>query len=102
MPTMRAVQVPRANAPFEIVERDVPEPGPGTVRIKVEACGVCHSDSMTVDGLLPGIEYPRIPGHEVIGVVDSLGSGVTNFARGQRVGVGWNGGYDGRCEACRR
>jgi D-arabinose 1-dehydrogenase-like Zn-dependent alcohol dehydrogenase len=102
MPKMRAVQVSRPKAPLEIVERDVPEPGPGTVRIKVEACGVCHSDSMTVDGLLPGIEYPRIPGHEVIGVVDSLGSGVTNFARGQRVGVGWNGGYDGRCEACRR
>jgi D-arabinose 1-dehydrogenase-like Zn-dependent alcohol dehydrogenase len=99
---MRAVQVSRPKAPLEVVERAVPQPGPGTVRIKVEACGVCHTDSATVEGLFPGIEYPRIPGHEVIGMVDAVGSGVTEIAVGQRVGVGWNGGYDGRCEACRR
>jgi D-arabinose 1-dehydrogenase-like Zn-dependent alcohol dehydrogenase len=102
MPKMRAVQVSRPKAPLEIVEREIPQPGPGTVRIKVEACGVCHSDSVTVDGFIPGIEYPRVPGHEVIGTVDALGPGVTDVAAGQRVGVGWNGGYDGRCEACRR
>jgi D-arabinose 1-dehydrogenase-like Zn-dependent alcohol dehydrogenase len=102
MPKMRAVQVSRPKAALEVVERDVPQPGPGTVRIKVEACGVCHSDSVTVDGLLPGIEYPRVPGHEVIGTIDAIGSGVSDLALGQRVGVGWNGGYDGRCDACRR
>jgi D-arabinose 1-dehydrogenase-like Zn-dependent alcohol dehydrogenase len=102
MPKMRAVQVSRPTAALEVVERDVPQPGPGTVRIKVEACGVCHSDSVTVDGLFPGIEYPRIPGHEVIGTIDAVGPGVTDVAPGQRVGVGWNGGYDGRCDACRR
>jgi D-arabinose 1-dehydrogenase-like Zn-dependent alcohol dehydrogenase len=99
---MRAVQVSRPKAPLEVVEREVPQPGPGTVRIKVEACGVCHSDSATVEGLFPGIEYPRVPGHEVIGTVDAVGPGVTDIVTGQRVGVGWNGGYDGRCEACRR
>jgi alcohol dehydrogenase/propanol-preferring alcohol dehydrogenase len=102
MPKMRAVQVAKPNAPLEVVERDVPEPGPGTVRIKVEACGVCHSDSMAVQGLAPGLEYPRIPGHEVVGVVDAVGPGVADVARGLRVGVGWNGGYDGTCDACRR
>ena len=86
----------------ELVERDVPEPSAGTVRIKVEACGICHSDVVVVDGLVPGIQYPRIPGHEVVGTIDAIGSGVTDFAPGQRVGVGWNGGYDGRCDACRR
>jgi len=99
---MRAVQVSRPKGPLELVERDVPEPGSGTVRIKVEACGICHSDVVVVDGLLPGIEYPRIPGHEVVGTIDAIGSGVTDLAPGQRVGVGWNGGYDGRCDACRR
>jgi D-arabinose 1-dehydrogenase-like Zn-dependent alcohol dehydrogenase len=102
MPKMRAAQVSRPKAALEIVEREVPQPGPGTVRIKVEACGVCHSDSVTVDGLFPGIEYPRVPGHEVIGTIDAVGPGVTDAVVGQRVGVGWNGGYDGRCEACRR
>jgi D-arabinose 1-dehydrogenase-like Zn-dependent alcohol dehydrogenase len=102
MPKMRAVQVLRPKAKLELVERDVPEPSAGTVRVKVEACGVCHSDSVTVEGAMPGIEYPRIPGHEIIGVVDAIGSGVTNVVCGQRVGVGWNGGYDGRCDACRR
>ena len=99
---MRAVQVPRPNAPFEIVERDVPEPGPGSVRIKVHACGVCHSDSITKEGLFPGIEYPRVPGHEVVGVVDAVPSGVPRWTVGQRVAVGWHGGNCGYCDACRR
>ncbi len=102
MPKMRAVVVSRPKAGLELVEREIPQPGPGTVRIKVEACGVCHSDVFTVEGLFPGIEYPRIPGHEVVGTVDALGAGVTDLKLGQRVGVGWNGGYDGRCDACRR
>jgi D-arabinose 1-dehydrogenase-like Zn-dependent alcohol dehydrogenase len=85
-----------------MVERDVPQPSAGTVRIKVEACGVCHSDSVTVEGLLPGIEYPRIPGHEVVGTVDALGTGVSDVSPGERVAVGWHGGQDGRCDACRR
>jgi D-arabinose 1-dehydrogenase-like Zn-dependent alcohol dehydrogenase len=102
MPGMRAVQVPRAGGPLEIVERPIPEPGAGLVRIKVQACGICHSDSVTKDGLLPGIQYPRVPGHEVVGTVDALGSGVSGWAPGDRVGVGWNGGYCGHCNSCRR
>jgi D-arabinose 1-dehydrogenase-like Zn-dependent alcohol dehydrogenase len=98
---MRAVQVPRANAPFEIVERDIPEPGPGTVRIKVQACGICHSDSVVKEGLWPGLQFPRVPGHEVVGVVDAVGAGVTRWKPGQRVGVGWHGGNCGYCDACR-
>lgn len=99
---MRAVQVSRPNGPFEIVERDIPEPGPGTVRIKVQACGVCHSDSFTKEGTFPGIQYPRIPGHEIIGLVDAAGPNAGRWAPGQRVGVGWSGGYCGHCDACRR
>jgi alcohol dehydrogenase len=102
MPKMRAVQVPRAGGPLEIVERDIPDPGPGYVRIKVQACGVCHSDTVTKDGLFPGIQYPRVPGHEVIGVIDAAGPGVPRWKIGQRVGVGWNGGYCGYCDNCRR
>jgi alcohol dehydrogenase/propanol-preferring alcohol dehydrogenase len=102
MPKMRAVQVSRKGGPLELVEREIPQPGPGTVRIKVEACGVCHSDSLLVQGGLPGQEFPRIPGHEVVGVVDQPGPGVTAFARGDRVGVGWHGGMDFTCDACRR
>lgn len=102
MPKMRAVQVSRPKGPFEIVERDVPEPSAGTVRIKVQACGVCHSDSATKEGMWPGIEYPRVPGHEVVGLIDAVGSGVAGLTIGERVGVGWNGGYCGYCEACRR
>src|SRR3954451_9553614 len=102
MPKMRAVQVPRPGGPFEIVERDIPQPGPGTVLIKVQACGVCHSDSMTKEGLLPGIQYPRVPGHEVVGVVETVGAGVPNWKPGQRVGVGWHGGNCGYCGNCRR
>jgi D-arabinose 1-dehydrogenase-like Zn-dependent alcohol dehydrogenase len=102
MPKMRAVQVPHPKGPLEIVERDIPEPTPGSVRIKVHACGVCHSDSMTKDGLFPGIQYPRVPGHELVGVIDAIGTGVVGWETGQRVGVGWNGGYCSHCDPCRR
>jgi D-arabinose 1-dehydrogenase-like Zn-dependent alcohol dehydrogenase len=99
---MRRVQVSRPNGPFEIVEQAVPEPGPGLVRIKVHACGICHSDTLTKDGVFPGVQYPRVPGHEVIGTIDAVGSLVTGWQLGQRVGVGWHGGQCGYCDACRR
>lgn len=102
MSKMRAVQVSRAGGPLEIVERDVPEPGPGFVRIKVDACGICHSDVLTKEGYWPGIQYPRIPGHEVIGAIDAVAPGVPRWKAGQRVGVGWNGGYCSYCDNCRR
>jgi D-arabinose 1-dehydrogenase-like Zn-dependent alcohol dehydrogenase len=102
MATMRVAQVPRPKGPFEIVERPIPEPGAGSVRIKVLACGVCHSDSLVKDGAFPGIQYPRVPGHEVAGVIDAVGPGVAGWEPGQRVGVGWNGGYCGYCDHCRR
>jgi D-arabinose 1-dehydrogenase-like Zn-dependent alcohol dehydrogenase len=102
MAKMRAVQVPSAGGPFEIVEREIPDPGPGTVRIKVQACGICHSDSLTKEGHMPGISYPRVPGHEVIGIVDAVGAGVAGWTAGQRAGLGWNGGYCGYCDNCRR
>jgi D-arabinose 1-dehydrogenase-like Zn-dependent alcohol dehydrogenase len=102
MPKMRAVQISKANGPLELVERDIPSPAPGTVRIKVKACGVCHSDSMVKDGLWPGLEYPRVPGHEVIGLVDAIGPGVAGWTEGERVGVGWNGGFCGYCDNCRK
>jgi D-arabinose 1-dehydrogenase-like Zn-dependent alcohol dehydrogenase len=102
MAKMRAVQVARPNGPFEIIEREIPEPGAGQVRVKVEACGICHSDSMTREGLWPGIQYPCVPGHEIAGVVDAVGSGVTGWTKGQRVGVGWHGGHCGYCDSCRR
>jgi len=102
MPRMKAVQVPEPGADFEVVERDVPSPGPGHVRIRVQACGVCHSDVVTKDGVLPGISYPRVPGHEVIGVIDEVGPGVSGWRKAERVGVGWHGGQDGTCLACRR
>ena len=102
MPKMRVVQVTRANGPFEMVEQEIPEPVAGSVRIKVEACGICHSDAMTKEGLWPGIEYPRIPGHEVAGIIDALGAGVAGWTVGQRVGVGWHGGHCGYCDSCRR
>src|SRR4051794_7559426 len=101
MAKMRAVQIPAAKANFEIVERDTPDPGPGSVRIKVEACGICHSDSLTKDGF-PLVQYPRVPGHEVVGVIDAVGAGVPQWQPGQRVGVGWHGGNCGYCDACRR
>jgi len=102
MAKMKAVQVPKAGADFEIVEREIPEPGAGQVRIRVQACGICHSDVITKEGLFPGITYPRVPGHEVAGVIDELGAGVREWRKGQRVGVGWHGGQDGTCPACRR
>jgi D-arabinose 1-dehydrogenase-like Zn-dependent alcohol dehydrogenase len=102
MAKMRAVQVSRAGGPLEMVEREIPEPGAGTVRVKVQACGICHSDSVTVEGLLPGIQYPRVPGHEVVGVVDKVGDGVKGWKAGDRVGIGWHGGQCGYCHNCRR
>jgi D-arabinose 1-dehydrogenase-like Zn-dependent alcohol dehydrogenase len=102
MATMRAVQVSRPGGPLEIVERQVPQPGPGSVRVRVEACGVCHSDSFVKEGAFPGIEYPRVPGHEVVGTIDAVGPGVAGWQPGQRVGVGWSGGYCGHCNPCRR
>jgi D-arabinose 1-dehydrogenase-like Zn-dependent alcohol dehydrogenase len=102
MATMRVVQVSRPNGPFEIVERKIPEPGAGSVRIEVLACGICHSDSLVKEGTYPGVTYPRVPGHEDSGVIDAVGSGVTGLSPGQHVGVGWHGGYCGHCEHCRR
>jgi len=99
---MKAAQIPKPGADFEIIERDVPQPTAGQVRIKVQACGVCHSDVFTKEGWWPGIQYPRVPGHEVAGVVDEIGAGVTEWKKGQRVGVGWHGGQDNTCRACRR
>jgi len=99
---MRSVQVSKPNAPLEIVEKDIPEPGTRQVRIKVQACGICHSDSVTKEGLFPDIEYPKAPGHEVVGIIDKVGSEVSEWKTGQRVGVGWHGGHCFRCEHCRR
>jgi D-arabinose 1-dehydrogenase-like Zn-dependent alcohol dehydrogenase len=99
---MRVVQVPNANGPLELVERPIPEPGPGAVRLKVQACGVCHSDALTKEGLFPGLQYPRVPGHEVAGLIDAVGPGVVGWQTGQRVGVGWHGGHCGYCDSCRR
>jgi len=102
MAKMRVAQVAKAGGDFEIVEREIPQPGPGQVRIRVQACGVCHSDVLIKEGGWPGLEYPRVPGHEVAGVIDESGAGVTQWRKGQRVGVGWHGGQDGSCLACRR
>jgi D-arabinose 1-dehydrogenase-like Zn-dependent alcohol dehydrogenase len=102
MAKMKAVQVPKAGGNFEIVEREIPQPGPGQVRIKVQACGICFSDHLTKDGIFPGIQYPRVPGHEVAGVVDEPGPGVTSWKRGQRVGIGWHGSHDFTCPSCRQ
>jgi len=99
---MKAAQISKPGADFEIIEREVPQPTAGQVRIKVQACGVCHSDVFTKEGWWPGIQYPRVPGHEVAGVVDEIGAGVTEWKKGQRVGVGWHGGQDNTCPACRR
>jgi len=99
---MKVAQVPKPGADFEVVEREIPRPGAGEVRIKVQACGVCHSDMFTKEGAWPGIQYPRVPGHEVAGILDELGAGVSGWTKGQRVGVGWHGGHDGTCLACRR
>jgi D-arabinose 1-dehydrogenase-like Zn-dependent alcohol dehydrogenase len=102
MPQMRVVQVERPNGPLEIVRRDVPEPGAGEVRIKVEACGICHSDTLTKGGGFPGLVFPRVPGHEVVGSIDAVGPGIAKWKRGDRAGVGWHGGNCGYCDTCRR
>ena len=102
MAKMKVVQVPKPGADFEVVEREIREPGSAQVRIRVQACGVCHSDVATKEGVLPGISYPRVPGHEVVGVIDAVGAGVKDWRKGERVGVGWHGGQDGTCPACRR
>jgi len=99
---MKAAQIPKPGADFEIVEREIPKPGPGEVRIKIQACGVCHSDVFTKEGSWPGIQYPRVPGHEVVGTIDELGAGVSGWKQEQRIGVGWHGGHDGTCLACQR
>ena len=100
--TMKVAQVSKPGADFQIAEREIPAPGAGQVRIKVQACGVCHSDVLTKEGSWPGIQYPRVPGHEVAGIIDEVGAGVSEWRKGQRVGVGWHGGHDGTCRECRR
>ena len=100
--TMKVAQIGKPGTGFEIVERELPEPSAGQVRIKVQACGVCHSDVLTVEGQWPGIQYPRVPGHEVAGIIDEVGTGVSAWTKGQRVGVGWHGGHDNTCQECRR
>jgi D-arabinose 1-dehydrogenase-like Zn-dependent alcohol dehydrogenase len=99
---MKVAQIPKAGADFQVVEREIPMPDAGHVRIKVQACGVCHSDVLTKEGAWPGIQYPRVPGHEVAGIIDEPGAGVSEWKPGQRVGVGWHGGQDGTCLSCRR
>ncbi len=99
---MKAAQISKPGGDFEIVGREIPKPGTGEVCIKVQACGICHSDVLTKDGLWPGIQFPRVPGHEVAGIIDELGPGVSAWKTGQRVGVGWHGGQDNTCVACRR
>jgi len=99
---MKVAQISKPGADFEIVERAIPEPGPREIRIKVLACGVCHSDVLTKEGAWPGIQYPRVPGHEVAGIVDAVGADISEWNKGQRVGVGWHGGHDNTCRECRR
>ena len=102
MATMKAIQVSAPGADFELVNREIPEPKEGEVLLKVQACGVCHGDAVIKGGHFPGLTYPRIPGHEVIGIIDKLGSGVNDWQTGQRIGVGWHGGHCFKCPACRR
>jgi D-arabinose 1-dehydrogenase-like Zn-dependent alcohol dehydrogenase len=102
MSKMRVVQVTRPKGALELIEREIPEPGVGSVCIKVEACGVCHADSITKEGASPGIQCPRVPGHEIAGIIDAVGIGVVGWTLGQRVGVGWHGGHCGYCDSCRR
>ena len=102
MAQMTAVQISRPGAPFEVVKREVPAPGPNQARIRVQACGICHSDLFVKEGHWPGLQYPRVTGHEVAGVIDEVGPGVTTWKKGQRVGVGWHGGHCGHCDPCRR
>ncbi len=102
MAKMRAFQVPNAKGEFQLVQREIPEPAAGAARIKVQACGICHSDEYAKEGSRPGITYPRVPGHEIAGVIDAVGPGVQGWEIGQRVGVGWHGGHCGYCSSCRR
>jgi D-arabinose 1-dehydrogenase-like Zn-dependent alcohol dehydrogenase len=102
MAGMKVAQISKASGPFEIVERDIPEPGPGQVRIKVAACGICHSDALVKNAVYPGLQLPRVPGHEISGRIDAVGAGVAQWRAGQRVGVGWHGGHCFICDACRR
>ena len=102
MTRMRVVQVTHPKGPLELVEREIPEPGAGAVRVKIQACGICHSDAVTKEGIFPGIQYPRVPGHEIAGVIDAVGPGAFGWTAGQRVGVGWHGGHCGYCDSCRR
>jgi D-arabinose 1-dehydrogenase-like Zn-dependent alcohol dehydrogenase len=99
---MKVAQISKPGGDFELVEREIPQPGAGQVRVKVEACGICHSDVLVKEGLWPGLQYPRVPGHEIAGRVDAVGDDVTNWNKGQRVGVGWHGGHDFVCDECRR
>jgi len=99
---MKAVQISKPGGDLEVVERSIPEPGRGQVRIKVEACGICHSDALVKEGHWPGIQYPRVPGHEIAGRIDKVGADVTKWKAGDRVGVGWHGGHCFECEPCRR
>jgi propanol-preferring alcohol dehydrogenase len=100
--TMKAVYISQPGAAFTVAERAIPEPGEGAVRLKVAACGICHSDAFVKEGHWPGLAYPKVPGHEVAGVVDAVGPGVTGWSVGDRAGVGWHGDHCGRCEPCRR
>jgi len=102
MAKMRAVQVSKAGGPLEMVEREIPAPGPGFVRVRIEASGICHSDVLTKEGLWPGLALPRVPGHEIAGVVDAVGPGASTWSAGDRVGIGWHGGHCGSCDSCRR
>jgi len=102
MSTMQVAQISQAGGDFELVERNVPDPGPGQVRVRIEACGICHSDDLVKEGQFPGLAYPRVPGHEVAGVVEAVGDDVDHWEKGQRVGVGWHGGHCFACESCRR
>jgi alcohol dehydrogenase, propanol-preferring len=102
MPFMRAIQVSSAGADFELIQKEIPQPGINEVLIKVEACGICHGDAIAKEGHFPGIKYPIIPGHEIVGIIEKTGSQVTNWKAGQRVGVGWHGGHCNQCSACRR
>ena len=101
MSTMKAMQVPEPSQDFELVEKEIPAPAPDEVLIKVQACGICHSDAFVKDGMMPGIDYPRVPGHEVIGTIEQTGEDINSWTEGQRVGVGWHGGHCYQCEACR-
>ena len=101
MPKMKAMQVPAPEEDFKLVEKEIPAPATDEVLSKVQACGICHSDAFVKDGMMPGIEYPRVPGHEVVGTIEQTGEEVNNWTEGQRVGVGWHGGHCYRCEPCR-